>query len=158
MKNLTSIEEHSDWLEENILPGNIIQKWRLHRNRVEFGKQPLELYMFVPCKLVDGVWVVLEDPTMCDCLTEYDKECCGNFFTCEEYKRSKQNILFDNWTVRSIGLNVVRLKKGEISIVFFIDSISFYGSFFQKNEVSIIEDLVKYKPELTATAQKQIGL
>lgn len=60
MKTLSSIAEHSDWLENSHLFPN--EKWELHRKRVEFGKQQLEKWMFVPSKLVDGVWVVLEEP------------------------------------------------------------------------------------------------
>lgn len=31
-------------------------------NHANFLKQPLNIGMFVPAKLVDGVWVVLEEP------------------------------------------------------------------------------------------------
>ena len=60
MKTLTSISKHSDWLDSIDIV--ILDKWNLHRKRVNFGKQPLAIYQFVPCKLIDGEWVVLEEP------------------------------------------------------------------------------------------------
>ena len=48
---LISITEHSDWLFNQHISTD--EKWSLHRQRVDFGKQPLELWMFVPCS-VDG--------------------------------------------------------------------------------------------------------
>lgn len=42
--HLTSIADHSDWLDS--LEISEVTKWNKHRKRVEFGKQPLELWMF----------------------------------------------------------------------------------------------------------------
>lgn len=133
MKTLTSISKHSDWLDSiDIL---ILDKWNLHRKRVNFGKQPLAVYQFVPCKLVDGKWVVLEEP--CAGMYGYDH-------VYKEYQKALDKVLFegcvlmDGWCLK---LPCGYLLGSEESLNF-----------------RTIEDLVTYNLPLTKTALKEIGL
>jgi len=138
MKNLTSIAKHSDWLE-NKGDLNDSQKWQLHRQRVEFGKQPLEIWQFVPCKLVDGVWVVLEEPHR----NEQDT------WLWAEYKQAKERCLFEGFkkVVRN-DVNLI-LHSGFCLIEYNLGHFGFYD---KSKSIKTIEDLVKYNLELTPTA------
>lgn len=51
----------------------------------KFLKQPLELWMFVPCELVDGVWEVLEEP---DCNLDIRMD------ELKKYRQAKERCLF----------------------------------------------------------------
>ena len=105
----------------------IMRLAKLHRieNYANFLKQQLAIWQFVPCELVDGVWVVLEEANSARIgyvLGGWDFK-----YDMEKYQQAKERCLFDGIRVDLYSHN-------------------------------IIEDLVKYKPLLTATAQKQIGL
>jgi hypothetical protein len=105
-----------------------------------FLLQKLEIWMFIPCKLVDGVWVVLEEPLPFDYMDEEYKIWC----------ESKERCFFE-------GIEYVEAKKeNEYSFLRItqVSSIN-YPVFW---DGVIIEDLVKYKPKLTATAKKIIGI
>lgn len=105
----------------------------------KFLSQKLELWMFVPCKFVGGVWVVLEEPTPEDNL--YDDQCL------KEYQEAKYRVLFE-------GFEYCK-KHGSYSHSFTLNkSCPFVVCFLN----GIIEDYVHYNLELTPTAQKQIGL
>ena len=94
------------------------------RSYANFLKQPLELWMFVPCKLVDGVWVVLEEK----------KPFQDNYF---EFQEAKKRCLFEGFEVRKGNW----LLNGNIDIdEEFCQGLS-------------IESLVKYNLELTPTAK-----
>lgn len=160
MKNLISIQEYSDYLNTGVYK-EPSERWRLHRNRVNFGRQKLEIYMFVPCKLVDGVWVVLEEPM------HYKLWCKYGSYTqygekivpeCKEYQEAKERCIFEGWKLTKNDPEHIKFKKGQVSIIFYIESeyISFYEMFCDSEDVSTIEDLVKYNLKLTASAQKQI--
>ena len=144
MKNLTSISEHSDWLEACQCTNN--RKWQLHRKRVEFGKQPLEKWMFVPCKLVDSVWVALQEPKKEKYYDEYN-EFQEEHYDSDvlEYQKSKERCLFEGFEYDQYGFAFLKTKKQ-------------CGFDEEYMEGKTIEDLVKYNLEITATAQKQIGL
>jgi len=86
---LISISEHSDWLD-NKGELNNYEKWYFHRKRVGFGKQPLELWMFVPCKLVEDVWVVLEEPLLS--VDFWEKGDVSKEL--QEYQQAKEKCLF----------------------------------------------------------------
>lgn len=134
MDELTPITEHSDWLDNQYM--TVEEKWNCHRKRVEFGKQPLEIWMFVPCKFIDDAWVVLED---CDCVS--DNGCCVKR---NEYEQAKSLCLFE-------GFELIDEKQN--TWVFKFKNETW---FIQKDET--IEFLTDMELTLTPTAEKQIGL
>jgi len=124
-----------------------------------FLKQPLTLGMFVPAKLVDGVWVVLEEP-----------KCYGKKYTediaeeelilHEEFVQAKERCLFDGFEVVETPHYNTEMPKS-ICIYEFLHVFWWHKNqdkWELSKEISTIEDLVKYNLELTPTAQKQIGL
>lgn len=130
-----SVSEHSDWLA-GLGDITVRDKWIKHRDRVEFGKQPLEIWQFVPCKLVDGVWFFLEEP-------QIFKE-----LRMKEFQQAKERCLFE-------GIEYIESKKEGTYSFFRIAELGVINyPHFWKNFT--IEDLVKYNPKLTATAKKQI--
>lgn len=135
MKNLTSIAKHSDWLDKSPYMNN--RKWELHRQRVDFGKQPLALWMFVPCKIVDSVWVVLEEPT------HYRRNEIGTIWNddLKEYRQAKERCLFEGFEIGVYPLDDLLMHRNE------------FGLPIKDLHRQTIEDLVKYNLELTATAQ-----
>src|SRR5690349_9775881 len=90
MKKLTSNTAFGDYLNTKNIPDC---EYRYLRSKFdELLKQPLELWQFVPCKLVDGVWVVLEEPCLyCFDACDIDK--------CLEYQEAKERYLFDGFEV-----------------------------------------------------------
>ena len=69
------------------------------RSYANFLKQPLELWMFVPCKLVDGVWVVLEEK----------KPFQDNYF---EYQQAKDICVFEKNLLSLIEIkNLISKEK-----------------------------------------------
>lgn len=128
---------------------NIRRFWGCERY-ANFLKQPLELWMFVACKLVDGAWVVLEEPDRDNNKYDvYDREFCyfndGLFFHDEqEYQEAKDRVLFEGFEKD----NYFVTHKSHASFFYPISCL---------HEQSI-EDLVKYNLELTPTALKKIGL
>ena len=107
------------------------------RSYANFLKQPLALWMFVPCKLVDGVWVVLEEK----------KPFQDNYF---EYQQAKDICVFE-------GFEVKHHHSSKQSIC---TADNFFHIFWNTNDfwelskgIFTIEDLVKYNLELTPTAQ-----
>lgn len=109
----------------------------------KFLKQTLSIEMFVPCKLVDGVWVVLEEPKPCDCMG-YTEDCGGCEFTNIEYQEAKDRVLFEGF-------------EKDNSFVTHKSHASFFYPISCLHEQTI-EYLVKYNLELTPTALKQIGI
>lgn len=123
-----------------------------------FLKQPLELWMFVPCELVDDVWVPLEEPNHLD--YKYEKYKGELHFKSEfhknkysdkyyQYQQAKERVLFD-------GLEVVHIDKHRITIEcdFLQLDYSFVKCGFEKQDS--IEDLTMFNPTLTQTAINQI--
>lgn len=126
-------------------------------NYANFLKQPLELLMFVPCKLVDGVWVVFEKPKPCDCMG-YIEDCGGCEFTNIEYQEAKSRCLFEEFEIKerkSYGMSFKYIQNGSFIMYCFNRTTN---RFEENIKLKNIEDLVKYELELTPTALKQIGL
>lgn len=165
--HLTSIAEHSDWLFSQHI--YIDEKWSLHRQRVDFGKQPLALWMFVPCQLVGNEfanWQPMEEPKEKDFWESmprrngkraWNTHCDLFEIALKECQQAKDRVLFDGFF--NVTDTIVSAKNISIN---FIDGKIYLTDFdFEYPQVSIIstiEDIVKYKPLLTATAQKKIGL
>jgi len=101
MKKLISME---DYVLEVVQTPNINEAicWeqtekRLHKiyTRALLLKDVIEKWMFVPCKLVDGVWVVLVEPRL------------KNYSIANEYlidvkafKQAQQKVLFEGFEVK----------------------------------------------------------
>ena len=157
---LTSISEHSDMLNTGVYM-DMSERWQKHRKRVNFGRKKLELWMFVSCKFVDGVWVVLEEPNINDfkskpfCKTG---ECKAYFDELKEYQEAKDRVLFEGFEVKKNFEDFNCLYKKGFSQVysFLVANRTFQIDF--PSGATTIEDLVKYNLELTQTAQKEIGL
>lgn len=110
-----------------------------HKNYATFLKQPLEIWMFIPCKLVDGNWVVLEEPIFEELLpmNEMDE-------IYEEYQQAKSLCLFEGFEFVEDNQNTWVFKfKNETW-------------FIQKDEN--VEFLTDMEITLTPAAEKQIGL
>lgn len=107
-----------------------------------FLKQKLQLWMFLPCKLVDGVWVVLEEPESLKGYYETDTEGMRQEAVLrKEYQEAKYRCIF-NVTPEFVENNIY-------------DENGFFYT------LEIVEDLIvshnNYNLELTQTAQKQIS-
>jgi len=150
---------HSDYEDLIDLPSVSDIEFRIKsRNHRAFLKQPLSIEMFVPC---DENGNVLDEPDFMS--GNYDDNGYGDFDKYQykkdlkEHQQAKENCLFEEFEC-----------KKEIFIHntehFFIElnGIKVFWNFNNKWELrkkfNTIEDLVKYKPKLTATALKQIGL
>jgi len=143
---LKSNTEFGDYIHERVYKSfelTIIQAYQARRNFDNFLKQPLEIWMFVPCELIEGVWVVLEEPEfpkaenrgIYDGLSElYD-------YRLKEYQQAKERVLFEGFVLR---------KNGWLTF----GGLDFYN--LNNNKVYTIENIVDLKPELTPTAIKQI--
>lgn len=105
-------------------------------NYAHFLKQPLELWMFVPCG-EDGN--VLGYPGL---IPSYELQ---------EYRKAKERVLFD-------GCKVTRNSDNFFIIEPQIGSV--YYRIKKENTEVIVEDLFKFMTDitLTETAKKQIGL
>lgn len=143
MDKLISISEHSDYLDSKFK--NCINKWLRHRKRVEFGKQKLEIWMFVPCKLVDNVWVVLEEP-------KENEYCLGDIHAgyfrqdLKEYQESKERVLFEGFEF-----------KGETDFTWIFNHNGNFPIMIPKNRsVEYLSIYLKIEITLTQTAKKQI--
>lgn len=123
---------------EEIQQSNVFEKNCF--NYAKFLKQPLELWMFVPCKLVDGVWVVLEEPYIYKITAK-----TGTSKEEIEWVKAKERCLFKGFEIeKKADWHIVKLNDNPVWVSW--------------NKSKTIEDLVTYEPLLTATAQKQIGL
>lgn len=110
----------------------------------KFLKQPLEKWMFVPCKLVDGIWVVLEEPNV----NNYHHNAVCSQMYCDdkkEYKKAKERCLFEGFEL-----------KGQTDLSWIFKYNNKFPYFVNKS--GNIESIVKYNLQITPTAQKQIGL
>jgi hypothetical protein len=146
---LRSIQEHSDYLHSQVLM-SMSERWNLHRKRVEFGRQKLELWMFVPCKLIDGVWIVFEMPKD---IVDSDGYVLDEI-EFKEYKEAKDRVLFDGFKPFYFisGTMYLQFKDGHLV------GTNQHGIFKIAKEYFIVEDIIIKDIELTPTAQKQIGL
>jgi len=151
MKNLISIAEHSDYLSASTYSDS--EKWQLHRKRVGFGKQSLEKWMFVPCD-EDGNF--LEEPKEKDFYTPLPDRNGRRVWNTHQskfqselnkYQQAKERCLFDGFEFISAD------DDYPFDLIAMEDKISMHCE--RLNE-STIEDLVKYNPELTQTAIKQL--
>ena len=114
-------------------------------NYANFLKQPLEIWQFLPCKLVDGVWVTLEEPDG----YVHGKTYLG--WEKDDYSKAKSRCIFEGFEIDYDRI----VKNNEIRIQFNDYSIYLNNS---KTIIKTIEDLVKYNLQLNASAIKELGL
>ena len=107
-----------------------------------FLNQPLKLEMFVPC---DDEGNVLETPKTPHTFASENCDEYVNKYKSEKliFDKAKEKVLFEGFEWDK-DWNDVNFKN-----------ISINNRLMQE---SIVEDLIKYQPELTETALKQIGL
>src|SRR6187402_810881 len=101
MENLISlrafiIKAYKTWTEDNNSDCQSTARYIFSTHfYANFLSQKLELWMFVPSKLVDGVWVVLEEPKEYKNWVELQKQ--GGYSLCHnsnEYQTAKERCLF----------------------------------------------------------------
>jgi len=143
--------------QRKIYEGDFEDLADLYYRYAKFLKQHLEKWMFVPCKLVDGVWLILQEDGS-------DREgyiLDGCMF--KEYQQAKERCLFEGFQY------CASQKKGiELNIDLFISPYTEDGRIYlTKKKTSgfhswfqlfTIEDLVQCDLQLTKTAIKQLGL
>ena len=141
MKKLTSNTEFGFYLRT--LELNPYKYSELRDNFDVFLSQILEIWMFIPCKLVNGIWVVLEPPKRWNDYLEFPESFDGNkeWYDFYEYEEAKERCLFEGFILDTFGY--INHKESKIS-------------YDLKNNL-IIEDIVQSEPILTLAAQKQIG-
>ena len=158
-KVASRLEEIEDYVKES---GNYQRGCELIFNHKNLLKQPLEIWQFVPCKLVDGVWRVLEEPEKYNEWLEFkERHQYGEYYKekCEEYQQAKERCLFEGfWIVSS---NSVKISNNYISIDFLryvIYLTDFTKEFPEVVKIHTIEDLTKHDLQLSPTALTQIGI
>lgn len=119
-----------------------VQKIDKMRNYANFLKQPLELWMFVPCNEEGGV---LEEP-----------DGYSSFEYLQQYQKAKERCLFEGFFNTTEAPQYKMYIQNGMQSVFYITRNSnaiknIYG-------MKIIEDLIKENPvKLTQTAIRQIS-
>lgn len=131
--------------------------WSVIFGYAKFLNLKLEIWMFIPCKLVDGVWVVLEEPRMkfYDSMTGWNcpEDARDYEDSLQEFQQAKELCLFEGFELGEFKTTVEHKSIGSIYVMFKSNNL-----WFKNTNANTIEDLVKYKPKLTPTALKQIGL
>lgn len=139
-------------------------------NYANFLSQKLELWMFIPCKFVGGVWVVLEEPEHYQGWYKwgsFSKHGDSIVKKCSDYhaelKEAKDRVFFEGFTIVSdMYLQTKRTfyftGKLRIASKYEYHSGEIKLNFDLNHDNKTIEDLVKYNLELTETAKKEIGL
>jgi hypothetical protein len=135
MKKLISmtdfvLEQDTNWSYKNTIVSI--------RDYANFLKQPLELWMFVPC---DEDGNVLEEPKdEGQTLVRLEKDF-------KEYQQAKERCLFEGFEL-----------KGENELFYNLTHDLCYSVFLSKNNKRTMQDLINSDFKLTPTALKQIGL
>ena len=110
----------------------------------KFLKQTPQIWMFVPCKLVDGVWVVLEKETE---HSAYADDL--------EYQQAKERCYFEGFEVKERNCNEAKFKYIENGLIAVFYHNKTTNSFEENADFKTLEDLIPYNLTLTATAQKR---
>lgn len=103
-------------------------------NYATFLKQTLELWMLVPCKLVDGVWVVLKKPVFHG----------RNIEEVAIFQKAKERVLFEG---------IFTAKKIDDYYLIMDEEKPIWASW---NNNKTIEDLLPYKLILTPAGEKEL--
>ena len=114
----------------------------------------LEVWQFVPSKLVDGAWVVLEEPKNYkqwlrkETNVPYDLDLSKY----EEYQQAKERCYFEGFEVMNFSPQSQIITNKFINVFWYNSNEGWYLS----NAFQTLEDLIPYNLNLTATAQKEI--
>lgn len=125
-------------------------------NYADFLSQPLELWMFVPCKLVAGVWVVLEEPFYYNDFL-LNKIPTTNFRLnfrikneCREYQEAKSKCLFE---IESYTKNIIKSTSRHEYRFTFTNGNNFH---FEDDTVYNVERLCELEPTLNQAGKNKI--
>lgn len=138
--------EQKEKVNKHAIPYRIESLHKIE-NYAKFLKQPLELWMFVPC---DKNGNVLEEPLH---YTEFTRN------ETNKYQQAKERCLFEGFYVSegkdTTPTDVKSVTNGKFHFFWFNNIKKWYLS----QGFSIIEDLTeeRYNIQLTPTALKQIG-
>lgn len=146
-----TLTEHSDALESMDIPD--AEKWLLHCQRKDFGKQILRLGMFVPC---DDNSNVLEEPVddsdrgRCeyDLLKkiEFDKKS-------KQYQQAKSKVLFKGWEIDKVVNGETHLSGNKYTgLVFDSNGIT------TANVIKTIEDTLQRDMSTTEYGMSQFNI
>jgi hypothetical protein len=110
-----------------------LDKLDIIRDYAKLLKQVPNVGMFIPAKLVDGKWVVLEE-----------KENYQDNF--EEFEEAKENVIFKGFELVEAHEDYIHIKSDEVYLVFDIEEGGAIDFETQKSNGSIetVEDLVKF--------------
>ena len=153
MKTLTSISEHSDYLEKKYIFDN--EKWHLHRKRVLFGKRQPQLSDFVPCG-EDGL--PIEKPS------EHLENRSLYYQELEAYQQALDKVLFKGWvyyekdSISSDFYDIKIMNFGDRNIQFYIKDYTKEVKHQEFVRITTLEYLTPYNLELTDNAIKIIGV
>ena len=125
----------------------------------KFLKQPLELWMFVPC---DDDGNILEEPTKYSNWTNFDYSGTDIGFEdeklCREYQKAKERCLFEGFEVKETK-NYNHSMPKSVCIAEVFHPFWFHRdlqSWHLSANISVIDDLSKYGLLITETAIDQI--
>lgn len=153
MENLTSIHEHSDYLENNF--SDKITKWELHRLRIDFGQRDLEVWQFLPSKRVKGKWKVLSIPHSIKMgYDEWDEN--GKIYDdVLEYQKAKHRCLFDGFQIEEHEFNSfsIRSEDNILNVMWKYPEEDWKPA----QGIVKIEDIAKYNPKLSQTSKTELG-
>ncbi len=172
MKHLTNmvdfVLEQSEQLENDIHDAQNKKEYMSvmakHQEKIfkyaNFLKQKLELWMFIPCKLVDGEWIVLECPKNYKqweakrLNTPYDMDLSKY----ENYQQAKELCLFEGFEVKEDEKHK-SVAYGILNVFWFTSKQPFQDREWRLSHgINTIEDLMPYTLTLTETAIKNLEL
>lgn len=110
-----------------------------------FLKKPIELWMFVPCYLRDGVWMPYKKDTLLSTLDLFN-----------EFQQAQERVIFDEF--RSIRERDVELINRDGWICFENNQIVFEDEFGHETRLYVVENLLEMDFKLTNSAIKQLNL
>ena len=129
----------------------------------KFLSQKLELWMFIPSKLINGVWVVLEEPNINDFKSKHfceSGECKAYFDELKEYQEAKDRVLFEGFKQNIYNetgsFEIVNDKGFQICVY---KALPKYFLWLGCTEERTVESAIYFNVlVLTESAKKQIGL
>lgn len=115
-------------------------------NYSDFLRKPLELWMFVPCGLINFDWIVLQEPRHLfnDNIGNNISKIRQRQLYVKKYEQAKERCLFK-------GFTPINTNNPDVDGLLLFGEKTIYPDDFYT-----IEDIVMYNPELTETAIKLI--